>query len=301
MLLRLLLALAALAALAPPALAQDEEEPPPLTEAEGWRTSLRSGLHFTQAAYRNWQEGGINALALTATTNGQFARRFNGFKQTHDLRLAFGLLKQDTLAVRKADDLIRYAFALQYTELGRFQPTLGTEVRTQFAAGFDYKPTAEKYPTLAERIEPGERLKVSDLLAPAVWTQALGITYEPDGWYKVRFGLGAKETIVLIERLRPVYGNRPDQAVRFEVGFEALAEVRREIVENVSLVSRLGLFRPFESLDELPDGTWENTITMKVNDFLNVTLALEALLDRDVSRALQLREVLAIGLSVALL
>lgn len=297
--LRRILALVAVAGLAAlPARAQEET---PLTEAEGWRTSLKTSLQFTQAAYRNWQEGGINALSLTTTTNGKFERRFADFKQTHDVRLAFGLLKQDTLDVRKADDQIRYAFALQYAGIGRFQPTFGTEIRTQFAAGFDYKPTAEKYPDLADLIVPGERLKVSAFFAPAVWTQALGLTYEPGDWYKVRLGFGAKETIVLIERLRPVYGNRLDQPVRVQAGFEALAEVRRDLFENVSLVSRLGLFHSFETLDQPPDGYWENTITMKVNSFINVTLAAEALLDQDVSDEIQLREVLAVGVSVALL
>ncbi|MDX1532049.1 MAG: DUF3078 domain-containing protein, partial [Rhodothermales bacterium] len=246
--------------IAPQALAQ-EEDPPPLTEADGWRSSLVGQLAFNQAAYRNWQEGGIDALAFTASAKGRFARVIGAFKQEHLLRTAFGLVKQDTLSFRKAEDLVRYAFNLQYTAFGALQPTLATELRTQFAPGYDYSPSAEEYPLLAEMglVDPNDRLKISDFFAPAIWTQALGLTYDPGSWYTARVGFGAKETIVVIERLRPLYGNDLDQPVRFEAGLESLVEVRRELFENVLLESRLGVFQAFSGFEEGPDAYWENT------------------------------------------
>jgi len=276
---------------------------PPLTEEDGWRSSLVSQLALNQASYRNWQEGGVDVLAFTVGGRGRLERVMGAFKQEHLLRTSFGLVKNDTLDFRKAEDFLRYAFNLQYTALGKLQPTLATELRTQFAPGFDYDPAAEDYPTLAALgfLDTGDRLKVSDFFAPAIWTQSLGLTYDPDSWYTVRLGLGLKETIVTIERLRPLYGNDLDQTLRLEAGLESLIEARRELFENVLLESRLGLFQAFSGFDDGPDAYWENTLTMKVNDFLNVTLAAEALYDRDVTDEIQLREVLAIGLSFVLL
>jgi hypothetical protein len=300
----LMLLLCTLAAVGRPAWAQDdEEELPPITEADGWRSSLLGQLAFNQAAYRNWQEGGVDALAFTASARGRFARALGAFKQEHLLRTSFGLVKNDTLEFRKAEDFLRYAFDLQYTAFGRFQPTLATELRTQFAPGFDYDPTADEYPSLADQgfLDPNDRLKVSDFFAPAIWTQSLGVTYDPGTWFTVRVGLGLKETIVAIERLRPLYGNDLDQTLRLEAGLESLIEARRELFENVLLESRLGAFQAFTGFEDGPDAYWENTLTMKVNDFLNVTLAAEALYDRDVTEEIQLREVLAVGVSFVLL
>lgn len=283
-----------------PAWAQDEEEP--LTVAEGWRSSLTGQLAFNQAAYSNWQEGGLDALAFTAGTNGRFARLMGSFRQTHDARLAFGLVKQDTLQLRKAVDVIRYAFQLQYTGTGVFQPTVATDLRTQFAPGFDYDPDPAKYPTLADRIVPGERLKVSDFFAPATWTQTLGVTYDPDRWYTARLGFATRETFVLIERLRPVYGNAPDEAVRVQAGLEFLAEVQRELVHNVLLQSRLGLFQAFNQLDSAaPDLIFENLLQLKVNDWLQTNLEFVALYDKDTIDEIQLKEVLSIGIAITLL
>ena len=189
--LRSLPLLGLLLVLVAPARAQDE--PAPLTEADGWRTAATAQLAGSQAAYSNWQEGGVSTLAFTASTNGVFERILGAFKQKHEARFAFGLLKQDSLDFRKAEDLIRYAFALQYRGFGVVQPTLTLVARTQFAAGFDYSPTAEEYPTLP--IVAGQALKVSGFGAPAYLTQTLGITYDPDRWYTARIGLGIKETL----------------------------------------------------------------------------------------------------------
>ncbi|MEP0546114.1 MAG: DUF3078 domain-containing protein [Rhodothermales bacterium] len=283
-----------------PASAQDEEEP--LTVAEGWRSKLTGQLAFNQAAYSNWQEGGLDALAFTVGTNGRFARLMGRFKQTHDARLAFGLVKQDTLQFRKAVDVIRYAFQLQYTGTGHFQPTFATDIRTQFAAGFDYDPDPEAYPTLADRIVPGERLKVADFFAPAIWTQTVGITYDPDRWYTARLGFATKETIVLIDRLRPVYGNALDETVRVQAGLEFLAEAQKELFENVLLQSRLSLFQAFNQLDSAaPDLVFENILQLKVNDWLNTNLELVSLYDKDTIDKIQLKEVLSIGVAIRLL
>lgn len=279
---------------------QAQDDPPPLTAADGWRSTLTAGFALSQAAYANWQEGGVNTLAVTASTEGSFARVFGRFKQRHDARLAFGLVRQDTLDVRKAEDLIRYAFALQYQTGSPLQPTLALGARTQFAAGFDYDPDTTDYPSLV--VVPGQRLKVADFAAPLLLTQTLGVSYDPDRWYSARLGLGLKETVVAIERLRPVYGNALDQGVRVEAGLDAEVRVERALMENVLLRSRLGLFQAFTAVgDAAPDALWENVLTLKVNDLLNVSVEAVVLYDQDVSDEVQLKEVLSVGLALALL
>lgn len=277
-----------------------QEELPPLTQEDGWRNSVITSLAASQAAYSNWQEGGINALAFNAGLIGSFERVLGDFKQVHDVNFEFGQLKQDTLDFRKAADLIRYAFALQYQATGVFQPTFALEARSQIARGYDYDPTPEDYPTLI--IVPGEELQVSQFAAPAYLTQVVGVTYDPGSWFTARLGVAAKETVVRVESLRPIYGNEPDEAVRAEAGLDFVLEAQREIVENVTWQSRLGAFQAVNQLgDTAPDTIWENNIAMKVNDFLNVNLGFVTLFDNDVSEDLQLKELLSLGVSFSLL
>ncbi len=261
-----------------------------------WKKSLSTRLSATQASFSNWAEGGLNALALSGAVNGTFERISPSWRQLYDVRLTLGVVKQDTLEVRKAEDLIRLAASLQYRGDGffsLFNPTMSADLRTQFAPGYNYT----KNPFGDGRPPP---VKVSDLLSPAILNQALGLTYQPDGWFLQRLGVGAKETIVLIERLRTLYGLKPDQAVRFEMGFESRTELNRELFENVRLKSRLGLFAAFNKPD-LPDMLWENLLEMQVNSWLGTSLEVVALYDRDVSSEVQLKEVFSLGITIKLL
>lgn len=294
---RIVLVLVLVAAAASAGRAQDADT---LTAADGWRSSLVASLAGNQASYSNWQEGGVDAIAVTASAEGMFDRVVGRFLTTQRGRLAFGLLRQDTLDVRKALDVARYAVTAELASSHPIRPTAGFSARTQFAPGFDYTPTEEEYPTLP--ITPGQELKVSDAFSPLVLTQSAGVAYRPGNGFVARTGLALKETIVAIERLRPVYGNALDRPVRVEVGVDAELALEREVMDNVLLRSRLYGFQAFGQIgNEAPDVLFENTLVLKVNDILNVTLDGAALFDADISDDLQLRESLAVGIALALL
>lgn len=283
-------------AAAVPARAQDA--PPDTTSA--WQASLVGKLAASQAGYRNWQEGGINTVAFTVSTSGEASRTVGAWAQNHEGRLAFGLIGQEfdqkAFSFRKADDVIRFSSSLQYDGEGffsTFNPTVAATARTQFAEGFNY----DEDPLGLDRPLPA---KVSDFLSPGTFTQAIGLTYQPAEWFKQRVGVGVKETVVLIDRLRPLYGVDPDQSVRLEAGLEARTEVDRVIMENVRLQSALALFAAFNQPDQ-PDALWENVVTMQVNRYLSVGLEFVTLYDQDISRRAQIKEVLTLGVSVALL
>lgn len=261
-----------------------------------WRTEATGQLAATQAGFQNWQGGGINTLAFSTGVKGKAKRGSERVEQVYQARLSFGLVKQDTLDFRKAEDLILLAATYQYKGDGffqRFRPTVAADLRTQFAEGFNY----DENPFEGEDEVP---VQVSAFFAPATLTQSLGLTYQPADWITQRVGLGAKETVVRIERLRPLYGVDLDQTVRLEAGLEAFTEVDKEIFDNVVYQSKLGLFAAFNQVDQ-PDALWENLITMKVNDWLNVSFEAVTLYDRDISKDVQIKEVLSLGVSFSLL
>ncbi len=268
----------------------------PADSAAAWMTEATGQLSFAQAGFRDWQEGGVNTLALSSGINGKANRTSNRWKQTHEMRLTFGFVKQDTLDFRKAEDLIQFLSALQYQGTGffeRFNPTFAASLRTQFAEGFNY----DKDPLGLDRALPA---KVSAFFAPATLTQSVGLTYKPLEWLTQRVGVATKETVVTIERLRVLYGVDPEDAVRFEVGLESFTEVDKEVFENVLYKSKLSLFASFNQLKK-PDALWENLITMKVNRWLNVSFEFVTLYDLDITSEVQLKEVLSVGVSFSLL
>ena len=291
-------AVAAGLALAGPAAAQDKADT--LRAADGWRSSLVAQLQGNQAAYSNWQEGGVNALAFTASAEGTFDRVVGRFLTSQNVRLAFGLLRQDTLSFRKAADVVRYGVTAETASEQAFRPFLGFSLRTQFANGYDYDPTPDEYPSLV--VVPGQEVRVSAFAAPLVLTQSVGVAYRPGGGFIARTGLALKETVVSIRELRPVYGNGLDETVRTEVGVDLETVYERELMENVRLRSRLTAFQGFGSIgSQAPDVLFENGLVLKVNDLLNVSLDTSALYDRDISADVQLRETVALGVTFDLL
>ena len=282
-----------------PALAQPSA-PDTLTAEDGWIQDL--GLQFagSQATYRNWQEGGIDAIAVSAQSEGIFYRVSGPIRQAHEVRFALGGLKQDTLGFRKADDLARYGFGLEYATGSPFRPSVTFTARTQFVKGYDYAADPGEYPTLTP--EDDGSFQVSNAFAPLYLTQSAGVVYDPGGGFTSRLGLGLKETVVTAERLRPLYGNALDQAVRVQAGLDAELRFRREVLENLTLTSRLAAFQAFNELGNVePDVVFENRLRMRVNDFLNVTLDGAVLFDRDVSADLQARQSLAVGVAFTLI
>ena len=276
------------------------QEADTLRAEDGWRSSLVASLAGNQSAFSNWQEGGVSALAATASLDGQFDRVVGTFLTTQQLRLAFGVLRQDTLDVRKALDEARYAVTAEVASDRAFRPAVSATARTQFAPGYDYSPTAAAYPSLT--VIPGQELKVSDAFAPLVLSQTVGMAYRPGNGFVGRIGLGLKETVVAIERLRPVYGNALDQSVRVEAGVDTELALERKLMENVTLRSRLSAFQSFSQIgSEAPDAIFENSLLLKVNDLLNVRIDATALYDAAVTTDVQLREVLSIGFSLGIL
>ncbi len=274
----------ALATLTSTARAQDA-----VVDTTGWRNSLIASLAGSQASYSNWSEGGINSLAFTSGILGEQMKHTEHWLRKRKLRFAFGLLKQDTLDVRKADDLIHLESSAQYQGeriWKTLNPILAFSFRSQFAEGFDYGTSPQT--------------RVSAFLAPATATQTIGLAYQPVPWFSQRFGLAAKETIVAIEELREAYGNDLDETLRLEGGFDLYSQLDREVVKNVVLKSSLGFFFGFSQLDQ-PDIRWENLVSMKVNSWLSVNFEFVTFYDLDISDKAQLKQVLSTGVSFSLL
>ncbi|MFK7848486.1 MAG: DUF3078 domain-containing protein [Rhodothermales bacterium] len=261
-----------------------------------WRIDIIGRLAAAQTGSQNWAEGGANTLTSTLGLESKIIYSAQRWSHTHETKFALGALKQDTLDFRKATDEIRIRSSFEYKGDGVFKnikPTIATDISTQFAAGYNHK----KNPFEGEEQLPA---KVSGFFAPATFVQTLGFTYSKKESFKQRLGVGAKQTVVGIEKIRQLHKMDPDQSVRFELGIESRTHLDRELFDNVRFKSSLGFFAAFNKPD-LPDLLWENEVLMKVNKWLGVQMEFKALYDRDVATQLQLREAFSLGISYDLI
>ena len=132
---------------------------------------------------------------------------------------------------------------------------------------------------------------------PGTFTQTVGLTYDPSPWFAQRFGVSTKETVVTQKRLQPIYGLSRGDPLRFEAGLATTTELDREVFENVRPKSMLGTFTALDDGAATPDVTFENIVTMQVNQWLGVDFAFTALYDRDIGDAAQIKEVPSVGVT----
>lgn len=288
--------------LVPKSAAQSESD---ADTTQAWRHDLSGSFSGTQAAYKDWQEGGLNTLSFTSSLDGTLARDVGRWAQEHDLRLAFGLITSEgdepDQPIRKSDDQIRLESNFRYAGSGffrRFKPTVSARLRTQFAKGFEY--SENPYPDTHPRSGSDPPVQTSEFFAPAYLVQTLGLTYAPKEWYSVRLSAAAKQTVVRDPALRVLYDVRASKVARAEAGAEVAATFDRTIAPNIRYKSNAIVFFSVNQLENPPDALWENYFTMRVNSWLTTNLEFVALFDENTSSAIQLKEVLSLGVTIDL-
>ncbi len=80
-------------------------------------------------------------------------------------------------------------------------------------------------------------------------------------------------------------------------GGESVTDAQWEFAENMQLISRLEIFAPFQPSQRLIYVRFDNTIAAKVNEYVNVSFNVQTVYDGSVSGHMQVKQVLAIGLS----
>lgn len=289
-----------------------QDNGPEADTTSAWTTNLSGKLAGSQAAYSNWQEGGINSLAFTTSLDGTAERRGERWIQKHTARLAFGILRQDfdqddKSEIRKADDLIRLESTLRYQGMGFFRifnPTIAGNLRTQFASGFAFPGQDNPYPDdspLSGEIPDGETRLVSELFSPAFLTESIGLTYEPADWVSMRLAAASKQTVVLDEGLRVLYDVDIDQSARVEAGAEYALDINRAITEDIRYTSNFNAFFSFNQSEDPPDILWGNVLQLGVNDYISTELEITLLYDKNVDDGIQLKQLLSVGVSFNLL
>jgi hypothetical protein len=298
--------------------APQEEAPADTT----WKTGGTLGLNFSQVYLENWAAGGQSSVSGTALVT-LFANYAKG-KGTWDntLDLAYGLLRQgDEGVVIKTDDRIDFASKYGYKASKKWYYSALVNFRTQFAPGYQ----------LANGV-PDESNIISDFLAPAYTLASVGMDYKPNKKFTAFLSPATyKLTIVMNDSLADVGAFGVEAAefndlgekiadgrnLRHEIGGYVRMAYNTDVVENVSLQTRIDLFSNYLNNPQNIDINWEVLISMKINEFMSATITTQLLYDDDVTLqkkdpvlddegnvidtgrgpGVQFKEVLAIGFS----
>lgn len=262
-----------------------------------WTVGGNYSLQFNQAAYENWQAGGINSISGN-TLLSLYANYDNGGKYTwaNSLILGYGVALQDTL-FSKTDDRIELESRVDRKLSKKWGLSALLNFRTQFAPGY-------KNPGVNE-------VMISDFMAPGYLVTGLGFTYKPNKKLQVFLSPAtAKQTFVLNQRLANAgaFGVDSGSNYRLELGGYLNLNYKQKLMDNIEVQGRLNLYSNYLEDPTLIDINSELIFFFKVNKYITANLSLNAIYDHDVKFDVdedgevdgprtQFREILAIGLS----
>jgi len=244
---------------------------------EGWTISGITNVTFSQVGLLNWTAGGNSSISIIGL--GMYKANYirDNYTWNNYLELGYGLTKIGDVEFRKSDDRIIVVSQAGIAAGQTMNHSLLIDFRTQFTDGRNYIGTFDsvsgKYPL------------TSTFLAPAFLTTALGMEIKPTSSLSILIApLTGRTTIVANNILSEAgaFNVTKGHTIKSFLGALINAHFNDQIVENVTLNSRLNVFSPFSSPD-LMVVNWENLLSMKVNSFIKVTLSLDVFYDHKIN------------------
>jgi hypothetical protein len=255
---------------------------------DGWNMSGVVGLNLSQTAFSNWAQGGTNALAFSVYTNLGAVYLDAPWKWKNRLNAIFGRTKLEDVGYRTTENDI-YFESVGSRDIGwAVDPYIAVTFRSALTKGYDYK------------VDPA--VQIVDFFDPGYLTEAIGFTYDKNKIITTRLGIAFQQTFA--NKFAAFYTDDPEtpneiEDFKFETGIESVTEVKYEFLPNMTYYSFLRLFTRFDALD-VWDVRWDNIVTAKVNDYINVNLAVTVLHEISQTRKTQLRQALQLGFSYSL-
>ncbi|MBY0537036.1 MAG: DUF3078 domain-containing protein [Chitinophagaceae bacterium] len=298
-----------------------------------WKTGGTFSINFGQGGSRNWAAGAEKYSFSLATYASLYANRQIGkWSWDNTLDLGYAFVNTSTLGTRKNDDKIDL-----FSKLGRniakdINLSIVGSFRSQFTDGTNY-----------DYLGQGLKRRNSGFFAPAYFTLAPGIDIRPTSYFSVFISPISARLIVVTNKpksyyyqggvipaggyelpLSTLYGVDPTREVRAEMGGFVSINFNKEVVKNVNYKSRLDLYSNYltsyrftatgpdqlavtetKSQAKNVDVFWTNTISMKVNKWLQVTYNFDLIYDDDVkqfgpnknSAGTQMRSLLGVGVA----
>ncbi len=286
-----------------------EETTQPKPDSTGWKLSLDGSLAATQSSYSsNWQGGELGSFNWTFTSNSSAEKQLSPkFNLSNSLKLAFGLTYSQKRLFdgtakwqrpEKNTDLIDLESVVRVTLNGFVDPYFAGRLRTEF---YD-----------------GSVIAIKRFFSPATITESGGVLRVfADGnsseahtkvTLKSRLGFGLRQIItseIIDSAAETTKSNTTNDG-----GLESVTDLILEIGKDMKYTGKLTLYKAlsFSESDTSPndywkavDVNWEHILTAKVTKFIQTSLYVQLLYDKQTDKGARIKQTLGMGVSVNIL
>jgi hypothetical protein len=253
----------------------------------GWKHFGITSFAFGQTSLTNWVAGGNNSISENFVFNASLNYMDDKYFWDNNLAAEYGLLYSSgsTPELMKATDKLSLTSIAGRKISKTWSASALFNFYTQFAKGYDY-PNTDVY--------------ISNLMAPAYLSLALGFTYKSNEKYSLFLSpVTERATFVLDDTLsnRGAFGVKPGKKTLFETGAYVLAITNQSLTKDVSLISTLDLFTPYSKDFGHIDVNWNLLLNYKINKLLTASLNTTLRYYEKEIKKVQFKEMFGLGLA----
>lgn len=261
-----------------------------------WKRSGVFSANFSQVSLTNWAAGGESSMSGVFLLNYLANYKKDSLYWDNYINLGYGFLKNDNEDLKKSTDRIELNSKVGYNTAGKWNYAGLVSFKSQFAPGYNFPRTPNDSP-------------ISKFLAPAYINLALGMDYKNDYMSLFISPATGKFTIVNDDALSALgeFGVEKGKKLRSEMGGSIRLGIKKEVVKNVTMQTKLDLFSNYFHNPQNIDVDWNFMVNMKVNEWLSANLLTQLIYDDDVkihdkdtgksAPMVQFMEMFGIGLS----
>ena len=246
------------------------------------------GINISQISFTNWAQGGENSFNWTLLGNYSITTKSEKWTTKNTFKFAFGRTKLGAQDFRTNDNEFFIETLISKNVGWAVDPFFSNSIRSPITTGYSYKTKVPE--------------RIADFFDPGYVTQSLGFTYDKVKGIKSRLGIALQEIFTNRQRKfsdNPATKDRVE-AFKLETGIESVTSSEFKLMENINYKGSLRLFSKFENM-KYWDVRWDNLITAKVNDYVNVNFNLLIVYERKQTLKTQIKEALQLGIIYNLL
>lgn len=274
------------------------------TNKNAWKLSLDANLSATQASYSdNWAGGELGSFNWTFTSNSSAEKQLsNTLNLRTALKLSFGQtytqLRLDDGSAHwqrpvKSTDLIDLESVMRFTLHGFVDPYFAGRFESEFYDGS--VRTLKRY------------------LSPAKITESVGmlrVFAQDDKKLVLKSRLGVALRQIATKEITDLANGLTDWHTTNDGGIESVTDLDAKLNDKLKYVSKLSLYRALyfsQSESVLNDDwkaldvNWEHIISAQLAKYLQMTMFVQFLYDKETDSGVRIKETLGLGFALKVL
>lgn len=239
-----------------------------------WLIGSNSNIGITQTALSNWKKGGQSSLSILAVLRGYANYSDKKLKWENSVELRNGWIRlknEDSNDIQKNDDKLELISRFGVSAFKKWYYSAEVDFETQFFRGYKYPDTDNP---------------ISAFMAPAKTLLKVGLDYKPSKNFSLFISPLTSKTVfvkdtALIDQTK--FGIDKDKKRFWEPGLNTDLTFKAKVYENVNWETKYKMFINYRSPFKKFDVNWENIISMKLNDHINMNFMLHLIYDDNIT------------------